>query len=242
MSPFQIPPAIKAHPGKIPGNTFFPNRWILALSLSSSSPANFWSCTDKIVSIEWRDLVPRQRASDCFRDSLPSLSTLWSAVIKSPNFSAHCVFCKEPSSFWFSSMCRNFGLLGSEKNYCASVFVSTFEASPSESEISLSEECAGTYVSRSSRLSGKGGNQSGMPCVGSSSFISSSLCAEPRFPEPASVFRMHAWHFESLLDLMMFRIHRKNWTDPLVSMWKPSCCWKMITILVQQEVQCCPFF
>ena len=51
------------------------------------------------------------------------------------------------------------------------------------SGISLSEECAGTCVSRSSRLSLKGCNQSGMPRVGSSSFISSTLCAEPRFPE-----------------------------------------------------------
>ena len=33
LSPFQIPPAIKAYPGKIPGNTFFPNWWIPALSL-----------------------------------------------------------------------------------------------------------------------------------------------------------------------------------------------------------------
>ena len=34
MSPFQTPPAIKAYPEKIPGNTFLPNWWILALSLS----------------------------------------------------------------------------------------------------------------------------------------------------------------------------------------------------------------
>ena len=34
MSPFQILSAIKAYPRKIPGNTFFPNWWILALSLS----------------------------------------------------------------------------------------------------------------------------------------------------------------------------------------------------------------
>ena len=59
----------------------------------------------------------------------------------------------------------------------------TFEASPSEFEISLSKGCAGTYVSRSSRFSVKGCNQSGMPCVGCSSFISSSFRAEPRFPE-----------------------------------------------------------
>ena len=45
------------------------------------------------------------------------------------------------------------------------------------------KECAGTCVSKSSGLSVKSCNQSGMPCVGSSSFISSSLCAGPRFPE-----------------------------------------------------------
>ena len=45
-------------------------------------------CTDKIESIEWQDLVPRQRTSDCFRDSPSSLRTWRSAVIKSPNFPA----------------------------------------------------------------------------------------------------------------------------------------------------------
>ena len=39
---------------------------------------------------------------------------------------------------------------------CFCFCVSTFEASPSESAISLSEECAGTCVSRSSRLSVEG--------------------------------------------------------------------------------------
>ena len=55
-------------------------------------------------------------------------------------------------------------------------FLSTFEASPSESEISLSEECASTCVSRSSRLSVKGCNESGMPCVGTFLFISFFMC------------------------------------------------------------------
>ena len=45
---------------------------------------------------------------------------------------------------------------------CFRFCVSTFEASPSESEISLSEGCAGTCVSRSSRFSVKGCNQSGL--------------------------------------------------------------------------------
>ena len=41
----------------------------------------------------------------------------------------------------------------------------------------------GTCVSRSSKFSVKGCFQSGTPCVGSCSSISSSVCAEPRFPE-----------------------------------------------------------
>ena len=32
---------------------------------SSPSLVKFWFYTDKIVSIEWRDLVPRQRIGDC---------------------------------------------------------------------------------------------------------------------------------------------------------------------------------
>ena len=121
--------------------------------------------------------------------------------------------------------------------------VSTFEASHSESEFSFSKECADTCVSRSPRLSVKGCNQSGMPCVGSSLFISSSLCADSRFPEASlsgsvCIGFLHARL--SLRDLMMFRIHRKILTDPFVSMWKSSCCWKMMTILVRREVRRCP--
>ena len=38
---------------------------------SFPSPENFCSCADKIVSIEWRDLVPRQCTGDCFEIHLP---------------------------------------------------------------------------------------------------------------------------------------------------------------------------
>ena len=56
-----------------------------------------------------------------FRDSHPSLRTLRSAVIKSPNFPLWArlyqhVFCKEPSRFSSSSRCRNSGLPGNEQN------------------------------------------------------------------------------------------------------------------------------
>ena len=53
---------------------------------------------------------------------------------------------------------------------------------------------------------------------------------------------MLACHFELLLDLMMFPNHWENLTDPLVSMWKPSGCWKMMTIPVRQEVRSCPLY
>ena len=32
-----------------------------------------------------------------------------------------CVFCKEPLSFWFASRYRNFGVLGSEYKFYASL-------------------------------------------------------------------------------------------------------------------------
>ena len=59
---------------------------------------------------------------------------------------------------------------------------------------SLSEECANTCVSRSCRLTVKGCSQSGMPCFGSSLFVS---FAGPRIPEaclsrPVSIGFPHA--------------------------------------------------
>ena len=48
----------------------------------------FCFCTDTPGSIEWLDPAPRLRNDDCFRDSQLSLRTLWSAVIKSPKFTA----------------------------------------------------------------------------------------------------------------------------------------------------------
>ena len=59
-----------------------------------------------------------------FRDSQPSLRTLWSAVIKSPKFLhevrlRQCVFCTEPLWFWSCGRSRNFGLSESECKHCA---------------------------------------------------------------------------------------------------------------------------
>ena len=58
-----------------------------------------------------------------FRDSQVSLRTLWSAVIKSPNFQhevrpRQCVFCTGPLYFWSSGRSRNFGLSGNECEHC----------------------------------------------------------------------------------------------------------------------------
>ena len=69
---------------------------------SSPSPANFCFHTDKIVSIEWRDVVPRQRTGDCsgihFLRSVPC-----DLLLSNHQHFLHevrlrqCVFCKEPS-------------------------------------------------------------------------------------------------------------------------------------------------
>ena len=58
----------------------------------------------------------------------------------------------------------------------------------------------------------------------------------------ASVSRTHACHFESSLDLLMLRFHQKMLTDPLVLMWRPSCCWKMMIILEQREKHNSPLY
>ena len=78
-----------------------------------------------------------------FRDSCPSLRMLCSAVVKSPYFSDRRIDLFRFLWKYAWTLCFR---------YC----VSTFEASPSESEIALSEECASTCASRSSRLTVKG--------------------------------------------------------------------------------------
>ena len=61
---------------------------------------------------------------------------------------------------------------GSEYKYCASICVSPLLKHHLPNLSSLSEECASTCASKSSRLTVKGYNQTRMPCVGSSFFIS----------------------------------------------------------------------
>ena len=71
----------------------------------------------------------------------------------------HCVFCKEPLSFWFASRPRNFDLLGREYKYYASLILMTLFVGRSESE--SREMCAGAGTSVSSRSSVNSFNHSG---------------------------------------------------------------------------------
>ena len=97
-----------------------------------------------------------------FRDSLPSLKTLWSSVIKSPNFSAHGV---DP----LSRLLQRTLVMSVPKQM---------------SQLLSLEVTIDTVLPFSvSTFAVKGCNLSGMPCVGSSLSVSSSVCAEARLPE-----------------------------------------------------------
>ena len=123
----------------------------------------YWSYTDSII-------VARTCTTTAyrwlFRDSRPSLrivlcccqvtTLFWSqnrSLLVFADVSMNAVLPKMCLQFWSSHL--------------------------SESEFALSEERASTCASRSSRLTVKGCNQTGMPCVGSSSFNS---LAGSRFP------------------------------------------------------------
>ena len=83
----------------------------------------------------------------------------------------------------------------------------------------------------------------GLPCP-SRLFV----CWSIGFPRPtcqdlsASVSCVHACHFASSLDLIMFPIFWNTWTDPMISMLKRNCCWNMMTVLVRREVPSCPSY
>ena len=85
----------------------------------SPSHVKILFCTDKIESIEYQDLVPRQRTGDCLlihigRCDPPSSSH--QTFLHEVEF-RQWVFCKDPVLFWFSSIRRNFGLLECEYKY-----------------------------------------------------------------------------------------------------------------------------
>ena len=128
-----------------------------AFANSSPSLVKFWFFTD---SIHW---IVRSCTTEAnwwlFRDSLLS-----SAVFKSPISSVRGL---DP----FRSLWKLVRIL------CFHFCITTFEASPSESEFSLSDECTSTYISRSSRSTVKGCNQSGIPCAGSSLYNLSEKCS-----------------------------------------------------------------
>ena len=95
---------------------------------SVPSPEKFLFCADRIESIEWQDLEQRQITGDCSVIHIPH----WGHC--DPPLSCHrtflleielrqCVFCKDHLSFWLASRLRNFGLLGSEYKYRASLIL-----------------------------------------------------------------------------------------------------------------------
>ena len=79
----------------------------------------------KIEPIEWLDLVPRLRQSDCFEIHFPQ-SRLCDLLLSSHQtflleaLLRQCGFNKEPLSSWFATKLCNFDLFGSVYKHCAS--------------------------------------------------------------------------------------------------------------------------
>ena len=127
-------------------------------------------CTDRIESIEW----PRSCTTTAYRwlslDSHPSLGTSWSAVIKSPNFSARSrasrVRLLQGALCYFGSQADVAVSVFREvrKMLCFQIFVTTFVG---RSKSDSRELCASADISVSTRLSWKSSNGS------SASFLSS---------------------------------------------------------------------
>ena len=141
-------------------------------------PVKSLLCTGRIESIEWQDLEQRQHINDYPVIHLPHWGLCALLLASHHTFSARRI---DPSLrllrgtlviFVLKHVSHFRSLVKWVPILCCRFCVSTFVASPSESEFSLSEECASTCASRSSRLTVKGCNQTRMPCVGSSLFIS----------------------------------------------------------------------
>ena len=77
-----------------------------------SSPSHMKSLfyTDMIESIEWQDLVPRQRIGDCFKIHFPRWGLCDLLPSNYQRFLLEVLRHKEPLSFWFARRPRNFGL------------------------------------------------------------------------------------------------------------------------------------
>ena len=165
--------------------------------------------TDRIGSFEWQDL-------EQFRDSPSSWRTLWSAVIKSPNFSARgrtasasASSARSPCHFGSASRLRNFCLLRSEYELlCFLDFDTTFKG---RSESESWEMYAGSV---SCRLSVNSSNRTGRSRKRSSAsrlspLFDFCLCFFGVDPHQlrGAIFR----HFALILDLKM------NLTSPALA-------------------------
>ena len=154
---------------------------------------NFFPChvqtlysKDKIESVEWQDLAPRQRTGDCLQIHVPhwglcdlplSCNQTFLLVVKL----RQCVLCKRLSLFWFLKQTSKFSVFQEVNEKIMYFLDATFvECSESESW----EMCAGASTSAGIRLSVKSHNQKGISADGSfSSFLSLSQDSCPSFPE-----------------------------------------------------------
>ena len=86
-----------------------------------------FSLCDRIVSTEWKDLVPRQRISDCRLLHIPRWGHCDQPLSSHQTFlpdvelRASASAARRPLSFWFASRHCDLGLSGSEYKYCASL-------------------------------------------------------------------------------------------------------------------------
>ena len=210
VSHFQIPPAIKACPRKLPGNTFLPNWWILAWSLADVG--RYSTCTPNGTTssfFEWftkssliwsfpicQEVLNISQIAIAFHKSWPPLADV-------PSFTRRTARSAIPfvSARWGVDVLR----------FHDKILHRLYQ-------ILRNFPCKWLHASYSA------------PRTFASSFV---------FPEkfPACMLvRRVVTGSDEVPDSP-----ESNLTDPLVSMCKTSCCWKMMTILVRQEVRSCPF-
>ena len=199
---------------------------------SSPSPVKFWFYTDKIVSTEWRNLVPRRRTSDC--SEIHFLRWGFCALL----LSSHQIFLLVGKRSLIASSARNPRNFGSQAFVAISVFAEvSFNTvlpflyppllkhhHPNLSSLLQRNVRAHASPSPLDYLWRAVTNQE---CLALDPPLSKIfLCAGSRFP----------------VDLIMFPICWNTLTDPLISMLKTNCCWNMMTVLVRQELRSCPLY
>ena len=124
---------------------------------SFPSPKKFLLNTDKIVSIEWLNLAPRQRICDCFEIHLPSLRTVICCHQVTKLFCSRYWISCSPSArspHNLTSQFRSFGKWVWIQGFLDATFVG-------RSESESWEVFASAGTSASSRLSVNSSNQSG---------------------------------------------------------------------------------